>query len=101
MATQPQTLGRPDERLATVPAHVAIIMDGNGRWARQRGLERLEGHRAGTENIRTIIEGAVELGIEILTLFAFSSENWRRPAHEVDGLLSILAEVIDRETEAL
>ena len=101
MATQPQTLGRPAERLATVPAHVAIIMDGNGRWARQRGLQRLEGHRAGTENIRTIIEGAIELGIEVLTLFAFSSENWRRPADEVNGLLSILAEVIDRETAEL
>jgi undecaprenyl diphosphate synthase len=101
MATQPQTLGRPTERLATVPAHVAIIMDGNGRWAHQRGLLRLEGHRAGTENIRPIIEGAVELGIEILTLFAFSSENWRRPADEVNGLLDILASVIDRETEDL
>jgi undecaprenyl diphosphate synthase len=101
MASQPQTLGRPAEQLATVPAHVAIIMDGNGRWARQRGLQRLDGHRAGTENIRTIIEGAVELGIETLTLFAFSSENWRRPADEVDGLLTILADVIDRETDEL
>ena len=101
MATQPQTLGRPAEQLATVPAHVAIIMDGNGRWARARGLERLAGHRAGTENIRPIIEGCVELGIEILTLFAFSTENWRRPAAEVNGLFEILGDVIDRETEDL
>src|SRR3954470_16820834 len=101
MATQPQTLGRAAEQLATVPAHVAIIMDGNGRWAGERGLERLAGHRAGTENIRTIIEGCVELGIEILTLYAFSTENWRRPEPEVNGLFEILASVIDRETEDL
>jgi undecaprenyl diphosphate synthase len=101
MATQPQTLGRSAEQLATVPGHVAIIMDGNGRWARARGQERLEGHRAGTENIRTIIEGCVELGIEILTLYAFSTENWRRPEPEVNGLFQILADVIDQETEDL
>jgi undecaprenyl diphosphate synthase len=101
MATQPQTLGRPAEQLATAPRHVAIIMDGNGRWARERGLERLEGHRAGTENIRAIIEGCVEQGIEILTLYAFSTENWRRPATEVNGLFEILGEVIDQETAEL
>src|SRR5215217_8956099 len=101
MATQAQTLGRSAEQLATVPGHVAIIMDGNGRWARARGQERLEGHRAGTENIRTIIEGCVELGIEILTLYAFSTENWRRPEPEVNGLFQILADVIDQETEDL
>ena len=101
MPTQPQTLGRAAEQLATVPAHVAIIMDGNGRWAGERGLERLAGHRAGTENIRRIIEGCVELGIEILTLYAFSTENWRRPATEVNGLFEILGDVIDRETEDL
>jgi undecaprenyl diphosphate synthase len=101
MATQPQTLGRPPEQLATVPRHVAIIMDGNGRWARERGLPRLAGHRAGTENIRRIIEGCVELGIEILTLYAFSTENWRRPDEEVSGLLAILGDVIDRETAEL
>ena len=101
MATQPQTLGRPAEQLATAPRHVAIIMDGNGRWASERGLERLAGHRAGTENIRPIIEGCVELGIEILTLYAFSTENWRRPATEVNGLFEILGEVIDQETQDL
>jgi len=101
MATQPQTLGRAAEQRGTVPGHVAIIMDGNGRWASERGMERLEGHRAGTENIRRIIEGCVELGVEILTLFAFSTENWRRPATEVNGLFEILGYVIDRETEDL
>jgi undecaprenyl diphosphate synthase len=101
MATQAQTLGSAADQLGTVPGHVAIIMDGNGRWAGERGKERLEGHRAGTENIRRIIEGCVELGVEILTLYAFSTENWRRPATEVNGLFEILAFVIDRETEEL
>jgi undecaprenyl diphosphate synthase len=101
MATQPQTLGRPAEQRATAPRHVAIIMDGNGRWASARGQERLAGHRAGTENIRPIIEGCVELGIEILTLYAFSTENWRRPATEVNGLFEILGAVIEKETEDL
>jgi len=80
---------------------VAIIMDGNGRWANERGLERLAGHRAGTENIRRVIEGCIEFGIEILTLYAFSTENWRRPDDEVSGLMEILGEVIDRETAEL
>ena len=76
-------------------------MDGNGRWARRRGLPRLAGHRAGTENIRQILEAAVEFGIEILTLYAFSTENWRRPEDEVQGLLGIFNEVMRRELEAL
>lgn len=83
------------------PRHIAIIMDGNGRWARRRGLPRLAGHRAGTENIRRIVEGCVEEGIEILTIYAFSTENWSRPRDEVEGLLGIVADVIDRETENL
>ncbi len=83
------------------PRHVAIIMDGNGRWARRRGLPRVAGHRAGTENIRRIIEACVEEGIEFLTLYAFSTENWNRPSEEVQGLMRILSEVIDRETENL
>ncbi|MCS7246509.1 MAG: isoprenyl transferase [Thermomicrobium sp.] len=82
----------------TVPRHVAIIMDGNGRWATRRGLPRLAGHRAGTENIRPITFKAAELGIRYLTLWAFSTENWRRPREEVEGLLQILSEVIQRET---
>jgi len=101
MATQTQALGSPVEQLAAVPAHIAIIMDGNGRWAKERGLPRLAGHRAGTENIRTIIHGCVEFGVQYLTLYAFSTENWRRPQHEVTGLMTILGEVIDRETQEL
>jgi undecaprenyl diphosphate synthase len=87
--------------VTTVPRHIAIIMDGNGRWARERGLPRLSGHRAGTENIRRIIESCVEFGIQVLTLYAFSTENWRRPGSEVNGLMMILAEVIERETAKL
>ena len=83
------------------PQHVAMIMDGNGRWARQRGLPRLAGHRAGTENIRRIVEACVEQEIGYLTLYAFSTENWRRPGAEVQGLLRILGEVIERETPEL
>jgi undecaprenyl diphosphate synthase len=95
----PQVSNPP--RLSVVPRHVAIIMDGNGRWARKRGLPRLAGHRAGTENTRRIIESCVELDVPVLTLYAFSTENWGRPREEVDGLFAILADVIDRETEAL
>ena len=84
-----------------VPRHIAIIMDGNGRWARERGRPRLYGHRAGTENIRRIIESCVEQGVEVLTLYAFSTENWRRPDDEVKGLMLILGEVIERETQKL
>ncbi len=84
-----------------LPRHVAIIMDGNGRWAQQRGLPRLAGHRAGTENIRGIVQACAHIGIPYLTLFAFSTENWQRPSLEVEGLMHILSEFIDRETEAL
>ena len=80
-----------------IPMHVAIIMDGNGRWARQRGLPRLAGHRAGVDNLRRVIEAAVEFGIQYLTIYAFSTENWDRPESEVRGLIRILEEVIDRE----
>jgi undecaprenyl diphosphate synthase len=84
-----------------VPRHVAIIMDGNGRWAQERGLSRVAGHRAGTENLRTIIRASAKLGIEYLTLYAFSTENWSRPKAEVSGLMHILSEVIDREIAEL
>src|SRR5581483_10590110 len=87
--------------LTQVPRHVAIIMDGNGRWARSRGLPRLEGHRAGTENIRRIIERFADYGVRYLTLFAFSTENWSRPRYEVQGLMRILGYVIRRETAHL
>lgn len=84
-----------------VPRHVAIIMDGNGRWAKARGLPRTEGHRQGTENLRRTLKAAVEFGIEILTIYAFSTENWKRPRAEVRVLMSILEMVIDRELREL
>src|ERR1051325_7021283 len=84
-----------------VPRHIAIIMDGNGRWARQRGLPRMAGHRAGTENIRRIVQECIEQRIPCLTLYAFSTENWSRPSLEVEGLMLILSEFIDRETKNL
>src|SRR5215468_3733651 len=86
---------------ARIPRHIAIIMDGNGRWAKQRGLPRLAGHRAGTENIRRIVTEAAEQGVRYLTLYAFSTENWSRPSAEVNGLMVLLGEVINRETETL
>jgi len=81
--------------------HVAIIMDGNGRWAKARGLPRIAGHRAGTENLRRIIRTTVEFNIPYLTLYAFSTENWSRPQDEVLGLMQILAEAVDRELKEL
>jgi undecaprenyl diphosphate synthase len=84
-----------------LPQHVAIIMDGNGRWANERGLPRLLGHRAGTDNVRTVLEASVEFGIRFLTIYAFSTENWNRPTDEVSGLFDIMAEVIRSETEEL
>ncbi|MDY7039827.1 MAG: polyprenyl diphosphate synthase [Chloroflexota bacterium] len=87
--------------LTKVPGHLAIIMDGNGRWARQRGLPRLAGHQAGTDNIRPVLESCVEYGVKMLTLWAFSTENWGRPKIEVRGLLKLLDETIDRQLPEL
>lgn len=87
--------------LDRIPAHVAIVMDGNGRWAHQRGLPRLAGHRAGTEKIRDVIRAFTEFGVRYLTLYAFSTENWSRPAEEVSGLFELLGEVIERELAEL
>jgi undecaprenyl diphosphate synthase len=84
-----------------VPTHVAIIMDGNVRWAESRHLSRLKGHRAGTENIRRVIEAFGESGVKYLTLYAFSTENWQRPRTEVKELMQILAGVIGRETKEM
>lgn len=83
------------------PHHIAIIMDGNGRWAEARGLPRLEGHKAGTENLRQIIRGCVDAGVKYLTIYAFSTENWGRPREEVEGLISILELFLDRELDEL
>ena len=84
-----------------VPRHVAVIMDGNGRWATQRGFPRVAGHREGVTAVRNIVRAAGELGIEFLTLYAFSSENWNRPSHEVATLMSLLERSIDRELPEL
>ena len=84
-----------------IPNHIAVIMDGNGRWAAARGMPRMVGHRAGTENLRRIITACVEFGVKYLTIYAFSTENWGRPQDEVDGLMNILAQVIDQELSEL
>jgi len=88
----------PKEKL---PKHVAMIMDGNGRWALSRGLPRLAGHKAGTENLRRVIRATVEFGVKYLTIYAFSTENWGRPLEEVRGLMSILEDVLQRELNEL
>jgi len=84
-----------------IPVHIGIIMDGNGRWALARGLPRMAGHRAGTENLRRIIEACIEFGIKYLTIYAFSTENWGRPTAEVQGLMRIFENVIDSELQEL
>ena len=89
------------EARASLPKHVAIIMDGNGRWAKQRGLPRVEGHRQGAESARIIIRTSGELGINYLTLYAFSAENWNRPKDEVDALMKYLIHYLKTETPEL
>jgi undecaprenyl diphosphate synthase len=84
-----------------VPTHIAVIMDGNGRWAKSRGWPRLLGHRAGSQNIRTIIGACIERGVQFLTLYAFSTENWARPKLEVTGLMHLIGDYIDREAPNL
>ncbi|HEV8438444.1 MAG TPA: isoprenyl transferase [Methylomirabilota bacterium] len=84
-----------------LPRHVAVIMDGNGRWATQRGLPRVAGHTEGVTAVRNVVRAAGELGIEYLTLYAFSSENWNRPSHEVSTLMSLLERSVDRELPEL
>jgi len=84
-----------------IPQHVAIIMDGNGRWAELNGLDRIFGHREGVEAVRSVVEGAGEIGIQYLTLYAFSTENWNRPKDEVDALMGLLVQAIVAETDNL
>jgi len=84
-----------------VPEHVAVIMDGNGRWANARGLPRYRGHAAGMSSVREVIEGAIEAGVHVLTLFAFSQENWNRPEREVNALMKLLQVYVTREREEL
>ena len=99
--------GSPDEALARrvnfdqLPAHVAIIMDGNGRWAAQRHLPRVEGHRAGIDSVRDVVETSARLGINVLTLYAFSMENWKRPRTEVAVLMTLLKRYIRLELGSL
>lgn len=87
--------------LQRLPKHIAIIMDGNGRWAEEKGKDRLYGHYHGVESVRNIVEGAAELGVEYLTLYAFSTENWDRPQQEVEGLMHLLVETIRKEVPTL
>jgi undecaprenyl diphosphate synthase len=87
--------------MGKLPSHIAIIMDGNGRWAQEKGQDRLFGHFHGVESVRDIVEGCAELGIGYLTLYAFSTENWDRPAKEVTGLMELLVETIRKEIETL
>lgn len=84
-----------------LPQHIAIIMDGNGRWAEEKGQDRLYGHFHGVESVRNIVEGSAELGIQYLTLYAFSTENWDRPQQEVEGLMALLVETIRKEVPTL
>ena len=98
MTKTPLPLAIPADR---IPRHIAIIMDGNGRWAISRGLPRVAGHKAGTENLRRVIRSTVEFGIKYLTIYAFSTENWGRPPEEVQGLMGILQDVIDHELHEL
>jgi len=100
-ATNEREGASADKPLTNVPRHVAIIMDGNGRWARRRGMPRAAGHRAGNENLRNILRDAVDFGIEVLTIYAFSTENWKRPRQEVDFLLRLIEHVIDSELDEL
>ena len=84
-----------------IPRHIAIIMDGNGRWAKERGLPRLQGHRAGAESVREVMEACIEQGVEYLTLYAFSSENWSRPATEVSALMTLLDRFLKEKAKDL
>src|ERR1700679_3193357 len=84
-----------------LPRHIAIIMDGNGRWAKEKGQDRLFGHLHGVESVRDIVEGCAELGVKYLTLYAFSTENWDRPAYEVSGLMELLVDTIKKEVPVL
>jgi undecaprenyl diphosphate synthase len=100
-ATAPTERGQPAAGGGSVPRHVAIIMDGNGRWAKQRGLPRVAGHRAGAEAVRKTMRAAFKYGVEVLTLYAFSSENWRRPEEEVSDLKGLLGFYLEKELDSL
>jgi len=94
-------VAQPQTREPGTPRHVAVIMDGNGRWASRRAMPRHVGHKAGVKSVRAVVEGCARRGVEALTLFAFSSENWGRPAEEVTRLMELFVEAMDREVDAL
>ncbi len=101
MSTVPSTLLDQVRQHGAVPTHVAIIMDGNGRWATERGLGRPAGHHAGMASVREAVEGCLAAGVQVLTLFAFSQENWQRPPAEIDALMALLEEYIAKEANEL
>ena len=101
MATLPPSSTRIIPDIASVPRHIAIIMDGNGRWAKQRFMPRVAGHQRGVEALREVVKACRDLGVEYLTVFAFSSENWRRPAEEVSFLMSLFLIMLEREVAKL
>ena len=93
----PEDISLSDINLETIPSHVSIIMDGNGRWATARGLDRTEGHKAGVLSLREAVTTSVRLGLDVLSVYAFSTENWKRPQHEVDLLMRLFAETLLKE----
>ena len=93
--------GKKSKHITDVPRHIAVIMDGNGRWANKRGLPRTMGHKQGAESARKIVKYAAELGVEYLTLFGFSSENWKRPQSEISDLMQLLRQYLRSETAEL
>ncbi|HAF62644.1 MAG TPA: isoprenyl transferase [Anaerolineaceae bacterium] len=94
-------LKKKKQEITVVPNHIAIIMDGNGRWAKARFLPRMAGHRAGTESLRKIIRACIDFEVRYLTIYAFSTENWKRPHDEVEGLMNIFGEYLDKEVPEL
>ena len=89
------------QSLGKIPRHVALIMDGNGRWAQERGLSRLEGHREGTQSVRAVLRAAAKAGVEFITVYAFSTENWKRPPQEVEGLMKLLVSSLEAYEQEL
>ena len=98
---QAEALKAEIQSVGNIPRHVAIIMDGNGRWARRRGFARIRGHQAGRKPVREVVEASVELGIEVVTLYTFSIENWNRPKAEVDALMRFLRQTLREERDEL
>lgn len=101
MSTHPATVSIEPQRDLKIPRHIGVIMDGNGRWAKQRGLGRSEGHRAGVEAVRRIVALAIDYGVQCLTLFSFSAENWRRPPDEVRFIFGLLRRFVTSDLEKL